>query len=170
MRIRRGHALTGFVGVLMICQVAFGQVSLTPHHAPFLTSDQIAAAVRTEAAASSIVSQALAERLRIFPNNTTTVIAAQIPENWLPAIPGVQFRRLTDDAAREHLQQCGRILYVRSFGLLTDKLATIVVEEGNACSGFGQELRFRRVADGWHLETDFFGSVLGGVTSGCDCR
>jgi hypothetical protein len=170
MKISGGHALTGFAGVLVICHVTFGQVSLTPNLAPFLTSDQLTVVATTEAAARSIVSQALAEHVRSFPNKTTTVIGAQIPENWLPAIPGVQFLRLTDDAARAHLQRCDRILWVKSFRLLTDELATVAVAEGNSCSDSGLDLRFRRLADGWHLNTD---GVPGGFASGtseCSCR
>jgi hypothetical protein len=155
---------------LMICHVTFGQVSLTPNHAPFLTSDQLTVVATTESAARSIVSQALAEHVRSFPHKTTTVIGAQIPENWLPAIPGVEFLRLADDAARAHLQQCGRILYINSFRLLTDELATVAVAEGNSCSNSGLDLRFRRVADDWRLETDGVPGGFAGGTSECACR
>jgi hypothetical protein len=104
------HVLIASVWALMICHVAFGQVSLTPNRAPFLTSDQLTAVAPTERAAASIVSQALTDYLRTFPNTTTTVIGAQLPDDWLPTIPGTQFVRLTDDATRAHLQQCGMLL------------------------------------------------------------
>src|SRR5215813_8883209 len=155
------HVMTGLAGVLMICHVAVAQVSLTPSHAPYLTSDQLTNIATMEAAASSIVSQALAEYVRTFPNKSTTLIGAQVPANWLPAIPGVRFLRLADDAARAHLQECGRILFVHLF-TLTDDLATITVADGNICSDSGLNFRFRRLADGWHLVTD---GVGGGFAS-----
>jgi len=163
------HLMTGFAATLIICSVTFAQVSLTPNHAPFLTSDQLTTIGTTEAAASSIVSQALAEHVRIFPRKTTTVIGAQIPEDWLPVIPGVRFLRLEDDAARAHLQECGRILYVNLFRL-TDDVATIAVAEGNSCSSSGLDFQFRRLADGWHLVTDGVQGGFGGGASGCACR
>ena len=161
--------MTGFAGMLMICHVAVAQISLTPSHAPYLTSDQLTNIATTEAAASSIVSQALAEYVRIFPDKSTTLIGAQIPENWLPAIPGVRFLRLADDAARAYLQQCGRILYVHLFRL-TDDLATISVADGNICGDSGLDFRFRRLADDWHLVTDGVGGGFAGGSSECACR
>src|SRR5262245_3483128 len=58
----------------------------------FLSTDQLTAVVGTETAASTIVSQAIAHWFRMpFPKKATTVVASQIPEAWLPAIPGVRF-------------------------------------------------------------------------------
>jgi hypothetical protein len=98
------------------------------------------------------VSEALAYHLSVFPNTTTTVIGLQIPEHWLPLIPNVRFDRLSEDAARAHFQQCGKLLFVNSFTLLTNDLATIAIWEGNQCQGGGLDVRFIRSADGWRRE------------------
>jgi hypothetical protein len=153
-----------------IYQGVFAQVSLTPTRAPFLTSDQLTAVVGDDSAAATIVSEALTYYLHVFPNKAVTLIGAQISENWLPKLPGVRFIRLTDDAARAHLQQCGRLLFVNSFKLLTSDAATIAIAEGNRCTVGGSDLRFNRSADGWHLET---GVLPGGFVSGgsdCPCK
>jgi hypothetical protein len=159
------HVLIASVWALMIGHVAFGQVSLTPNRAPFLTSDQLTAVALTERAAASIVSQALAEYLAVFPNTTTTVIGAQLPDDWLPTIPGRQLVRLTDDAARAHLQQCGTLLWVHSFSLETNDVANVAIAQSNRCSISGSYFRFRRSGDGWQSE----GMVSGFGGTECSC-
>jgi len=158
------------LGVVVMTSPAVGQVSLTPSRAPFLTSDQLTAVVETDAAAATIVSQALAYFVRVFPDTTTTLIASQIPPNWVPEIPGVQFIRLTDDAARTHLQECGRLLFVNSFGPPTSDAIAIHIAEGSRCTTSGLMLRFNRSANGWHRDADGIqGSSVGG-TNHCPCR
>ena len=153
MTIGARHVRVAFAAALLTCHAAFGQILLTPNHAPFLTADRLRAVAMTEEAAASIVSQG-SRHVRTFPNKTTTVIGAQIPENWCHRFQGYAFRRLTDDAARAHLQQCGRLLFVNSFSLVTNELASVAIEEGNRCGGSGLDYRFRRSKDGWQLETD----------------
>lgn len=163
MRLR--HAII----FVIACSVsAHAQLSLTPTRV-FLSADQIARAAGNDNSATSLVSQALAEHIRIFPDKTTTVIGAQISEDWLPAIDGVHFQRLNDDAARSHLQQCGRVIFIQSLQLNAD-FATVAVAEGNRCSDSGLNLQFRHAAAGWRLERD---GVHGGFASGqgeCGCR
>lgn len=116
------------------------------------------------------MSQALTNYIRVFPKTTTTVIGVQIPEPWLPTIPGVRFVRLTNDAARTHLQQCGRLLFINAFNARTSDAVTITIADASRCSMTGLDLRFERSADGWHLKTD---GVPGGVVSGktdCGCQ
>ena len=160
--------LLGIAVVVMNCP-AFGQVSLTPEGKPFLTSDQLTAVVETEAAAAAIVSQALAYFVRGFPNKTTTLVASQIPESWIPVVPGVKFIRLTDDAARAHLQQCGRLLFVDSFGPLGGDAVAIAIAEGGQCATSGVALRFRRLSDGWHQDTEGPQGGFGSRMSHCPC-
>ena len=160
----------GFALATLICPAAFGQVSLTPDRRPFLTSDQLTAVVETDAAAAAIVSEGLAHFLSVFPDKSKAVIGAQIPENWLPETPGVQFTRLTDDAARAHLEQCGRLLFVNSLQSARDT-ATIAIAEGNRCSVGGMDVRFIRSPNGWRRDT---GGVAGGsfhgATAHCQCK
>ena len=148
----------------------FSQVSLTPDRRPFLTADQIAAVFETPTAAAAIVSESLAHHVRVFPNKTTTVIGTQIPEHWLPASPVKGFRRLTDDAARAHLQECGRLLFVNSFTLSPSDVVTIDIAEGSRCSISGLTLRFNRSADGWRLDLTGLGGGFASATSHCPCK
>ena len=82
--------------LLAVCsQKLFSQISLGPERGPFYTADQLTAVVGSESAAGSILLAAIRDFVRMFPAKTATVIAAQIPEKWLPAIPGAQFVRLS---------------------------------------------------------------------------
>jgi hypothetical protein len=158
------------VGGLMLCRAALGQVTLTPDRAPYLTSDQIIVEATAESAAASVVAQALVEWVRIFPKTSTTLIASQLPEHWLPAIPGVQFVRLSNDAARVHLQKCGKLLFVQSFKSTPSGQAALAMAEGTRCTMHGLAMQFRRSQDGWHLVT---GGLHGGFASTkghCGCR
>jgi len=154
---------------LIASHAAFGQVSLTRWHAPFLTSGQITALAGTEETAASLVSQSVAEYVRIKPSTTIMVVGAQIPAKWLPAIRGVRFLRLSDDEARTHLEQCGRLLFINRFGLGTSDRATVEIGEGGDCTQSGFDLRFHRSPDGWHLDDEVHGGFGGGV-SDCHCR
>ena len=96
-------------------------------------------------------------------------LGAQIPEAWLQAIPGVRFTRLTDEAALNQFQHCGRLLWVDSFKVGLDGTAVIAVAEGYSCQFSGQEYRFHRSPDGWFLD-EGFGGGFGGGSSGCACK
>ena len=87
-------AVASVVGAFAFHDDASAQISLTPDRAPFLTADQLTAATGSDDAAAAIVSHALAEYSRIFPDETTTVIGAQVPEKWLPTIPEVRYLRV----------------------------------------------------------------------------
>jgi hypothetical protein len=141
----------------------------------FLSTDELTAVVGTEAAASTIVSQALASRFRYpFSKKATTVVASQIPEAWLPAISGVRFQRLTNEAAREHLQHCGWVLYVHAFTLPDADTVNITVAERNRCGASGIDLRFKHSGDGWQQDPTGDPSGVGGgfesVTGHCACQ
>jgi hypothetical protein len=115
------------------------------------------------------VSAAIRDFLRILPTKTVPVIAAQIPEKWLPASPDVQFVRLSDEAAPAHFQQCGRLLFVRSIQRPSSDGLVVSVAEGNKCYSTTVNFRFSLTADGWRLEER---GVRGGVAGGaieCGC-
>ena len=59
---------------------------------------------------------------------------------------------LTDDEARAHLQQCGRLLFIGSMNRSGD-MVRIAVAEGTRCAKSGVDLQFQRSADGWQSET-----------------
>jgi hypothetical protein len=162
-------AVAGVVGAFAFHNDASAQISLTPDRAPFLTADQLTATAGSDDAAAAILSQALAEYIRIFPSETTTVIGAQIPERWLPTHPELRYLRLTDEQARAHLQQCGRVLYVQSFSAITPERITITVAAGNRCNVSGLDFPFRRLELRWRLDTQ---GARGGFSSGmshCGC-
>ena len=136
----------------------------------FLTAENLAAVVGTEGAAS-IVREALAHRLRMSSTrNTTTVMASQIPEEWLPTIPNVRFERLSDDVTRAHFQQCGWVLYVHLFRLVNPDTAEIAVAERNDCRSSGTVLQFKRSADMWQIYESGMQGGFGGGVSRCRCR
>jgi hypothetical protein len=154
---------------LTLSRGASGQITLTRERAPYLTADQITAEAASESTAATLVAQALAEWMRLHPNTTTPLIASQIPEQWLPTIPGVQFVRLSDDAARVHLQECGKLLFVHSLKLTAIEQATVGLADGTPCSVQGMFLRFQRLRDGWHFVTEGVDGGFVSVTGHCQC-
>jgi hypothetical protein len=166
--------IAGVLAVLAIFLATVGghadaQISLSPSRGPFLTADQLVTIAEGESAAAQIVSRALEYQLRPFPAESIALIGAQIRENWLPAIPGVRFLRLADDEARASFERCGVFLWVNAFTRVTDSLVVIRIEKGNKCSSFGEELRFNRTKDGWHLDEDGPRSGFGGGGTHCGC-
>jgi hypothetical protein len=158
-----------FAGALAVFgSTLFAQISL-PGHRPFQTSDQLSLLAGSESAAGAIVSTALGEFVRMNPTKTTTVIAAQIRENWLPGIPGVQFIRLSDDDARAHFQRCGKLLFVNSFLRASDDVVQISVAEGNRCDFSGLDFRFARTADHWLRDDSRVGGGFASGSSDCGC-
>ena len=147
---------------------AFGQVSQDLGRAPFPTSDQLMAAAGGDSAAAAVVSAAVSGFLRSRPQSTITIIAEQIPAEWLPAIPGVEWVRLSDGAARTHAQQCGTFMFVSSFRRPTPDVAVVTVEQGNKCQSIGRNFHFRLTASGWAADDGVVGGVVGGRTD-CGC-
>jgi hypothetical protein len=139
---------------LAIGHVGLAQISLS--RKPFLTSDQITAALGGQSAAAAIVPQALAEQVRVYPTKSRAVIGAQIPDEWLPMVPDGPFTRLADDEARTYFGQCGKLLFVDRPTRTADGAASIDVVEGHKCGVSGQTLRFAHASagDAWRLTTD----------------
>src|SRR5262245_54072415 len=148
--------------------LVLGQVSITRYHPAVLTAEQLRAAAADDTAAS-LVSQALAKYVRTFPRETD-LLASQIPENWVPQIAGVQFMRLSDDAARAHLMQCGEILLIKALSVANES-ATVSVATTGLCRDSGLDLRFRRTANRWLPAEDGLSSGFGNGTA-CEiqCR
>ena len=151
------------------CHGAFAQISLGPNKIQFPTSDQLIAAAGDESTARVVVSEALRYHTRVFGPRTTTLLAAQIPESWLPEVSGVRFTRLADEAAREYFNQCGTLLAVHEFKKLTAEALQVSIAENRPCTVSGLELRFIRSQNAWRLD-DHPGGGFGGGTSGCNCK
>ena len=114
-------------GEALLCQI-----SVDPGRVPLQTADQLSAFVGSDPAAATTVSAAIRDFISILPTKTASVVAAQIPEKWLPASADSQFVRLSDEAARAHFQQCGRLLFVRSIERLSSDGLVISIAEGNS--------------------------------------
>jgi hypothetical protein len=114
-------------GEALLCQI-----SVDPRRVPLQTADQLRAFVGSDPAAATTVSAAIRDFISILPTKTASVVAAQIPEKWLPASADSQFVRLSDEAARAHFQQCGRLLFVRSIERLSSDGLVISIAEGNS--------------------------------------
>ena len=158
------------IALAMVGHVVFGEISVGCCHAPFQTADELTAVMDSESEAGVVVSRALLYAIRSFPNKTTAVLAGQIPEKWLPVIPDVQFVRLSDDAAKTHFQQCGRLLFVNSFKRATNDIVAIDIAEGNKCQWIGSSLRFNRTAEGWREIDDGVPGGFASAGSDCDCH
>ena len=158
------------VGVIVSLPV-FAQVTLTRFKGPFLTSDQIVEKARTESDAASLISQALAYKTKgmVYPITTIMVIGSQIPQEWLPVVSGVQFQRLDDDAAREHLQQCGKLMYITDLRFEASGLAAVAVAEGDRCSTVGNYVLLQQGREGWRQTALGVGGGFGGGVGDCGC-
>jgi hypothetical protein len=164
-----GRAAVFTSALTLLAHAALAQVSLAGRP-PLLTADELAAILGGESQARAVVSRALREEIRSLPGKTLTVIGAQIPEEWFPAIPGITFVRLSDDKARTHLQECGRLVFVYSLTRTTTNVADVAVAEGNACSLAGQHLRFTRSVNGWRFEHRRDRNSWSEGGSHCGCR
>ena len=149
-------------------EALLGQISVDPGWVPLQTADQLRALAGSEPAAATTVSAAIRDFIRIMPTKTASVVAAQIPEKWLPASLDVQFVRLSDEAARAHFQQCGRLLFVRSTERPSSDGLVISVAEGNKCHSTTLRFRFSLTTDGWRLEPGVRGGVAGNAFE-CSC-
>jgi hypothetical protein len=147
---------------------AHGQISLGPNQRPLLTADQLVAVVGSDSAAGEIISRALAFQVRVQHTESIVVIGSQIPENWIPAIPGVQFLRVGDAAARTHFEGCGVLWVVESFTRVADDAVSIGIAKRTKCSSSGLWLQFNGTADGWHRK-EGAGSGFGSGTEHCGC-
>ena len=116
----------------------------------------------------AVVSGALKYQVGSLWAKTTTVIAAQIPERWLPVIPGVRFTRLAEEAERELFdKQSGSLLVVHEIRKRTADAVEISIAERRKCQYSGLDMRFTRSKNSWRLDGGPGGS--GAVTS-CACK
>jgi hypothetical protein len=98
-----------------------------------------------------------------------SVIAAQLPPDWLPAVDGVTLRRLEwADAKRARENDCLRLLWVAA--KVDGSVLTVTVAEGNKCHRRGSHYVFLRTAEGWRPASEGAGSGFGIVGDPCACR
>jgi hypothetical protein len=71
-----------------------------------LTSNDIKAEIGTDVDARSVVAQILTH-LMVNHERREFFLASQIPTEWLPSTPGVEFVRLADAEVVGHISACG---------------------------------------------------------------
>jgi hypothetical protein len=71
-----------------------------------LTSNDIKAEIGTDVDARSVVAQVLTH-LMVNHERREFFLASQIPTEWLPSTPGVEFVRLADAEVVGHISACG---------------------------------------------------------------
>ena len=158
--------LTMLCALAVTGQDAGAQLILTP--AGLLQSaEELQSTVGGESDAAGIISYSISEFLRqSTPPRTVTLVASQIPEPWLPAISGVQFTRLDDEAAQAHLNRCGTFLWVRIEPQGNQMVVTI--GEGNKCRSAGRLIRFSRASTAWQPDSGIGGGFGSGIDH-CEC-
>jgi hypothetical protein len=152
---------------MMSPPAVMAQIWLTDQGPSLLSAHEIVSIVGSEATAAVVVSQALRHVLEPTGARTVSVFASQIPAAWLPALPGVEFVRMSDADMRSHYARCGEYLYLAA-NKTGEKLVLTVVE-GNKCQRHGQEVWFRQTPSGWVLDFSHLGGFGGGSTD-CSCR
>jgi hypothetical protein len=121
--------------------------------------------------AEAVVPGAIAAVARSLARTETnprelSVVAAQLPVEWLPAVNGVSFRSLEwPEAKRAWENDCLRLLWVAA--KVEGSTLTITVAEGNKCHRRGSDHVFLRTAEGWRSA-----GVMGFGMAGdpCACR
>lgn len=130
------------------------------------TMQEMVETVGSEVDAAEMVSEAIEFFVR--PSSVpkaVVVIAAQLPEAWLPVIAGVQFVRSGDDAVRSRVAACGTYLRV-AIKREVDRFA-VTISEQNDCKSAGVILPFKRTGTGWHRDESVGVTGFGGGSSRC---
>lgn len=98
-----------------------------------------------------------------------TVLAAQVPAEWLPTVDGATFTRLEWDAAKHEWEnECLRLVWVAA--KVEGSALTMTIAEGNRCGGRGSHYVFLRTAAGWRAATEGSGSGFSSVCHPCARR
>jgi hypothetical protein len=142
-------------------------LNLTPA-GPLQTAQEMSATVGKDSDAASLISKALVMFLRRQPQRprTVTVLASQLPDEWLPSIQNVQFRRLDDDAMQSHYDSCGTFLWV-SIQQSRQQMVATVSEGYRMCLRDYSSYRFSLTTNGWQFTPDRTGIIFGGFA--CEC-
>lgn len=97
-----------------------------------------------------------------------SVIAAQVPREWLPRIEDVQFHRIDVSAAQEKWQTgCDRLLWLTA--RRTGDALSIGVTQGHKCLRLTSDYHFYRKEGRWVPSTEIGGGLVSGTT-GCTCK
>src|SRR5262249_55175991 len=94
------------LGLISLFLLVSGGVS-GQNAASGLSSSEIVAKLGSDADARDVVRIVL-DHLSSHGSRREFVLATQVLEDWVPAVPGVQITRLSDAEIDNHLAQCGR--------------------------------------------------------------
>jgi hypothetical protein len=96
------------IGVAAICSVLLTPGSWVGQDptARVLTSKDIRAEIGTDTDTGSVMAQVLTH-LMVNHERREFFLASQIPTEWLPSTPGVEFVRLADAEVVGHISACG---------------------------------------------------------------
>jgi hypothetical protein len=95
------------VGVICALVMTVGSLAGQDSTARVLTSKDITAEIGTDVDARSVVQLVLSYLMAGGHDHREFFLASQIPVEWLPSIPGVEFVRLADAEIDAHLSACG---------------------------------------------------------------
>ena len=137
------------------------------------TESTLRETIGSERQARTVIRESIVYGLGLLPKPSSgtprvvTVLAEQIPEEWLPQVEGVRFERLPlDQASVRWKAQCLRILWVTA-GVREEKLQ-VSVAEGNRCASSGFHREFDRTSQGWVARSGVGGGSGTGTTE-CPC-
>lgn len=171
MAIKRFFISTSVVAALLAGRL-IAQISLLGSRT-VPTSEQLIASAGSEAVAADIVASVFADRLFLIrgaPSGSVTILSRQIPQSWLPKTTDLQFVRLDDERAREHLNACGTVTVVEFFTLATSDSVHIALAHVQKCRSSGLGFHLQRVGNEWRPYPGKMGSGWGGFISHCPCR
>jgi hypothetical protein len=168
------------IGVAAICSMlmAAGSWAGQDSTAPVLTSNDIKAEIGTDADARSVVAQVLTH-LMVNHQRREFFLATQIPTEWLPSIPGVEFVRLADAEIVGHISACGLYWSVDKVQRV-DNVVSMMLRQKCGGTGLGYIVSFE--GNQWRLGPPGTGKdgggwgpgigsgFVGGPPPGCRCR
>ena len=171
------HRMTSTSPAVLILTVvvsAAGQLRLPDFGLALATEATLRETIGSERQARTVIRESIVYGLGLLPKPSSgtprvvTVLAEQIPEEWLPQVEGVRFERLPlDQASVRWKVQCLRILWVTA-GVREEKLQ-LSVAEGDRCGNSGFHREFDRTPQGWVARSDVGGGSGTGTTE-CPCR
>ena len=160
--------------ILTVVVSAAGQLRLPDFGLALATEATLRETIGSEQEAKTVIRDSIVYGLGLLPKPSSgtprivTVLAEQIPEEWLPHVEGVRFERLPLDQASDRWKaQCLRILWVTA-GVREDRLS-VSVAEGNRCGSSGFHREFDRTSQGWVARSGVGGGSGTGTTE-CPCR
>lgn len=158
---------------------ALAALAQTPRVSP-LTMDRFFARVGGEAAAAGMIKEAVTAVADNLPEASILVLETgesqpdgMFPnwwsKTWIPDF--LPLPRLTGEAARKHVNSCGRFLRLQFYLLEpeTNDRVMIGIVNGTVCSADGPTVTFNRDGERWRRLVNGFEPGAGMVRTHCSC-